>query len=1360
MLATVVTVKSPFSRERDIRHVKRRCQIKTLAPKTELPFICLYNGDPLLRGEWERKVGDGDIVAFVTLPQGGRGGSNPISIVMSIALSVMAPQMGFMMASEWVGAGGALGSFMSTEALGSFIGGAIGFICKGLISALIPSPKPAAAQMAQSYTVSPTYSLGAQGNMARIGSPIPSLYGRHMIYPDYAAEPYTQYTANEQYLYQLFVIGQGYYDIESIRIEDTPIANFAEVEYEVIQPGGTVTLFPSDVINCAEVSGQELVYGVSVGPFIVNPPGTLCNAIGIDSVLPKGLFSANDIGGLNAMDMGLWYEACQIDDTDAEIGGWFSLATISIRAATATPIRDSQKTSVPPGRYKVRGIRSTIFDNKARSGNDATWAGARAYLQTSHTYGDITLVAIKMRASNNVSALSSRKINLTVTRKLPVWNGSSWSAVTSTRNPAWAFADICKAEYGGGQADAQVDLETLRTLQSVWESRGDYFDGVFDNTISIWDALTQVARAGRAKPFIQGGIVRLARDSEATLPVALFTMRNIARNSLKVDYLIPNDETADMVRITYLDSTIWKQKTVDCQLSGYTSAKPADIQMFGIVGRDHAWREGMYTAAANRYRRQMVTFQTEMEGFIPVFGDLIAITHDRTNWGTSGTVRAYDAGTKVLTVSEPLTFGVGDNYFGFKKRDGSFDGPWLATAGVDEYHAVLDSALDFTPDTDYARENTTFCFGLGETYTKKAKVVSVKARSMNTAEIVAVVDDAAVYTADSGSAPAESIYWNLPALITRPLVTGIQARFGGTVTAPIVLVSWDAAAGATSYAVEASFDGELTWQRMADTAAVGCNFPARQLTAISIRVAGIGTAQGDWVGWTGSLVSYPPSDVTNFTVAADPLGITLAYDANAEVDFLDYELRLGSSWVSSNLVNHLTDNFARVQPLSAGSYTWRIKARDQLRIFSENEATVSLTVTVPDAPSVSVAVTTTDYVLSWPAPASMFAIDDYEIRTGSISGPVIGTTKATTFQNPIMFSGSVDFFVTARDIAGNTSTASNATLTIIAPSAPTVTAQVIDNNVLLFWSDAKQTLPIATYEIRCGATFAGATVIGTKSGQFTSLFETVAGLFTYWVVGIDTAGNPGTPTLVAATVRQPPDYVLKASYDSTFSGTLNNAVMDEGVVILPINTAETFEDHFVNHSWATPQYQIDAGYPIYIEPSLSGGYYEETIDYGTALASTRITVSLVTTVMDGMPVVTLTISVKLNSGDAWTDYAGVSEVYATNFRYIKVKIEVASSGGDDLLHIDALNTKLDVKLTSDGGTATCNASDAGGTVVNFNVPFIDVDAITTTALSTTPVTANYDFVDMPNPTSFKILLFNSAGTRVSGPASWGAKGSI
>lgn len=61
-----------------------------------------------------------------------------------------------------------------------------------------------------------------------------------------------------------------------------------------------------------------------------------------------------------------------------------------------------------------------------------------------------------------------------------------------------------------------------------------------------------------------------------------------------------------------------------------------------------------YIAAANRYRRRFITFATEMEGLIPTYGDLIAITHDMPSWGISGEIVGFDSASETMTASVPL----------------------------------------------------------------------------------------------------------------------------------------------------------------------------------------------------------------------------------------------------------------------------------------------------------------------------------------------------------------------------------------------------------------------------------------------------------------------------------------------------------------------------------------------------------------------------------------------------------------------------------------------------------------------------------------------------------------------------------
>jgi len=677
-----------------------RATIASLAPTGWAhPFVAFVDGVPVLRAQWGQPLQADQALAFVdvhAIPQGGGGGggSDALRTVAMIALMVYAPGLGTALTGAQFGVLAGYSTALVTA--GITLGG------MALINTVLPPAKPTSPQQATALAAaSPTYSLQAQGNTARLEAAIPEHFGRMLAYPDYAAMPYAEYSGNEQYLYQLLCIGRGHYDIEAIRIEDTNIANFDDVTYEVIGPGQSVNLFPANVITSPELGGQDLVDTSYIGPFTVNPAGTTVNYVGLDFVMPRGLYYANNDGSLGEKNVQVQVELRRIDDvgnvlvdwqvvTDGtQYGAWSDwsvygqdvamppdtasaqyrsetlnnefISTIVyvctrtvttgavFSAASTTAQRLSLRFGVAAGRYECRVQRLDTKDTSTRAGHDAVWAGLRGYVNDARLYGDVTLLAVRMRASSQLSGQASRKINVIATRLLPTYTGSGWTGLQPTRSIAWALAYIAKSV---GLTDAQIDLSALRTLDATWSARSDYFDARFDQFLSFWEAATKTAQAGRAKVYLQGGVLRIARDQAATIPVAMFGMRNILKNSFSVEYLMPTDDTADDVRVSYFDNVRWKPATVTAKLPASTSAKPSKIDLFGVTNRAHAYREGLYTAAANRYRRKIIKFTTEMEGFIPSFLDLINIQHDMPGWGQGGEVVAVAAAQNLLRYSE------------------------------------------------------------------------------------------------------------------------------------------------------------------------------------------------------------------------------------------------------------------------------------------------------------------------------------------------------------------------------------------------------------------------------------------------------------------------------------------------------------------------------------------------------------------------------------------------------------------------------------------------------------------------------------------------------------------------------------
>jgi hypothetical protein len=850
MLATVIINNNPFDpASRTVKTYTRRRRIATLAPKTHLPFIAILNGEALLRANngWDRTLKDGDILGFVVRPQGG-GGSNPLRAILSIALSLAAPGIGLALA----GALGVAGSTILGISAASLLSGLVSVVGSMVLNALLPNSTPNQVRQGNIGSPSPTYTIEGQGNSARLQEPIPVQYGRHIAYPDFIADPYTEYSGNEQYLYQLLCLGQGEFNIEVVRVEDTPIENFPEVTMQIVTPGQQVTLFPSNVVTSAEVNGQELLTNTAVGPFVASAAGTQANFLGFDIVCPKGLFYANDAGNFTAKSVSFSFYAREIDLTGAPIGSFFTLGSEVITAATNTAQRRTYRYAVGAGRYEVRAMRTDTKDTSNRAGHDVLWASTRAYLPGQQFYGDLTLIALRLRATNSLSAQASRRINVISTRKLPVWNGTAWSAPQVTRNPAWAMADVLRSNYGGKSSDKRIDLAALLALSTIYNGRGDNFDARFDTHSTIFEALSTIGEAARTKPYQQGGVWHFWRDAPQTLPVAMFNMRNIAKGSVKAQYLSPTDDTADAIDLEYFDGIRWQWDMVPCKLPDSSATKVAKMRLFGITTRAQAYREGMYKCAANRYRRNLITLNTEMEGFIPTYGDLVAVQHDRPRWGQFGDVVAYDSGTRTITSSEPLDFSAGGNhYVRLKRRNGSPTSSLLATAGATAYQIVLAATPPMTPYTGVLEEKTSFTFGPSDRLDKLCLVRTVRPRSLETVELSLVLEDAAVHTADTGT-PTASSQWGLITQITKPVLNDLRVTHSGTPESPVLDLTWAASTSATSYKVDLSIDN-LTWQRIAETSDTSYRVPV-PVGNVYLRVAPIGKVQGDYAS-TGVIIA-------------------------------------------------------------------------------------------------------------------------------------------------------------------------------------------------------------------------------------------------------------------------------------------------------------------------------------------------------------------------------------------------------------------------------------------------------------------------------------------------------------------------
>ena len=953
------------------------------------------------------------------------------------------------------------------------------------------------------------------------------------------------------------------------------------------------------------------------------------------------------------------------------------------------------------------------------------------------------------------------------------WDGTfklAWSD-----NPAWCFYDLLtNGRYGlGDQIDvAQIDKWQLYAIGRYCDELvPDGFGGseprftcnlYLQSEAEAYTVVQNLASIFRGIVYWSAGGIAVMQDAPAD-PVQMFTPANVINGAFKYQGTsLKSRHTVALV--TWNDPADWYRQKVeyvqdDAAVARYGIVK-ADVTAMGCTSRGQAHRVGKWLLYSEQFETEAVTFRCGMDGAYVFPGAVIATSDpNRAGRRMGGRLVAVSADRTTITLDAAPVVGSGVS-LQVAMPDGMLAAqPIIAITGAT---VILGAPLPQMP-----QPNAIYLIAETDLEPELWRVVTINEVETCQVEISAISHDPSKYGAiEEGlallprpvstlsAAPATPA--NLSALVSRYVIdigiAGLRLTFSWSGSANRFTVTWSRANGGTTTVTQSQTSLDI------DNVDPGAVYT---LTVVAVSSMGFTSAAASLTVTVVAPPMMPPADVTGLTATVTANGVQLSWTDIADPMLYDYEIREGTDWASATSLGFFAGTSAVVPPLLAAGYRWMIKARNKLLDESADACVAALGVTAPSQPLLTAGINGQNYVLTWNTPTAMFPIDHYVIARGqsAANAAQIALAYTTQYQSRVDFSGTVSFWVAAVDVAGNTGPAALAQITVTPPAAPAVTTQVIDNNVLLSWTDATRTLPITTYQLRKGPDFATALVIGTKAGLFTTVFETAAGTYDYWVAGIDSAGTIGAPGGIRASVNPPPDYVLHSDQFSGFGGTLVNALVDEGRVVMPVDTAATWAQHFTGHAWSGPSDQIKAGLPIFAQPALPSGYYEEIVDYGATLAATNVTVTPTTVALAGNPSWSVTIS-SSNTGPTgpWLDYPDAAQVYLTNFRWLKVRVTVSSPDSASALVMSALEIKLDVKLKNDAGTVIANAGDAGGTVVPFSVAFVDVTSITVTAQGTSPRTAVTQFSGQPYPASFQVLLFDDAGNRVSGAVSWAAKG--
>ena len=506
-------------------------------------------------------------------------------------------------------------------------------------------------------------------------------------------------------------------------------------------------------------------------------------------------------------------------------------------------------------------------------------------------------------------------------------------------------------------------------------------------------------------------------------------------------------------------------------------------------------------------------------------------------------------------------------------------------------------------------------------------------------------------------------------------------------------------------------------------------------------------------------------------------------------------------------------NYFRTPAGKAGTYTFYVWAVDVAGNISSNYASyTTITITAPSAPIINAVSTGRAIHLDWStevdASAGQLPIVSYDItrfwmdNSTGVLEPHEHVYGNFTQDNmdvaplPVLNYDKYYFRVRAWDTGGNHSDSwGECDFTVIGPNTPFFNeVQVVVNAVMFWWSEPK----ITTFNIDRYKMYIVEEGVPREIGETDALYatrtESYNEQYTYGISAVDIAGNESGMAITIQEVDAPSGFVLYWNKNSKFDGERTNMILDgAGNMLGPVSNDETWIENIQrigrgeNLTWI----QKLSASQVWAGPMVEPGLYEETINIGSLITTSKITITPIKTILEGDPTIKCFITTS-QDGVIWEAWSESFQLYAVNFQYVKYKIEVT----DGIVAFHNINYKLDMQRKQDFLTSMVYASDCYsevvyfldeeenpildedgypmidhensirkdssdmGTWVPFNIKFTDVEV----PISAEPVDKATGlnpmvvFEDVVNPQGFYLSLWSKKGEPMNGKIQWFALG--
>jgi hypothetical protein len=480
--------------------------------------------------------------------------------------------------------------------------------------------------------------------------------------------------------------------------------------------------FYENVVTCPEVDNQEFPKPNDRSPYYtICKAGTKGRHFQFDVIFPNGLYYN---GGSKGKMIGAacnWFIYWREVDANgnlfgpeyrqnigAQAGNVAGMGSGEGHAEICNPFRRTYTIDTGrSARWAVMMYR-TAGEFPANEGQSTyVWSGLKLIGDyQSGAYGNVTLVAARIKASRGIGSEASVRVSARCKRWINGLPNGEWQ---HTKSAADAFYDIyTNTGYGAARPAAELDISYINSLKGKWS--GYEFNHVFSSRSTVWEALKTTVVGMAAEPLALGSTMSIAQDGVKPTRSMLFTDANIVEGTMKVNYIFDVEEDSDGIEVQYINPVDWNESFVRYPAN---SVIPETVALAGCTNTQHAGEYARLNWQRVRKQRKRITFDTELEGIILQLGDRIAVSHEMPRWGDNGLVLGV-TGNQV-TVDKELDWTGGPKVMLFRKADGTPSELYTVTQGATPNIALLAAPLTFAAHVDDAYDYTAFAFGASTT---------------------------------------------------------------------------------------------------------------------------------------------------------------------------------------------------------------------------------------------------------------------------------------------------------------------------------------------------------------------------------------------------------------------------------------------------------------------------------------------------------------------------------------------------------------------------------------------------------------------------------------------------------------------